>query len=186
MMANRPESEIALGALVIAASALIAFVWVPLDVETGAFETVRRRLVVGDALAPLVASFMLALGGLLVLVEQTPTRQADFPTWRNVQYAAGMVLLFVIAFTIMRWAGPLSVWLFAEEGRDYRILRDSVPWKHVGYFFGGSLLVAGPIALVERRTRWQSLAIACGATLVLILLYDLPFDDLLLPPNGDV
>ena len=85
----------------------------------------------------------------------------------------------------MRWLGPLAVELFGAEG-SYRALRDTAPWKHLGFVAGGTLLVAGLMALVEGRLTMRGVVIGLLATFALILLYDLPFDDLLLPPNGDV
>ena len=66
------------------------------------------------------------------------------------------------------------------------MLRDTIPWKHIGYFIGGVVLIAGLIAQVESRLSVVSVGVAILATIILILIYDFPFDDLLLPPNGDV
>jgi len=60
------------------------------------------------------------------------------------------------------------------------------PWKYLGYLLGGTLLIAGVVAWIERGVRWRSVVLAFGVVLALAMLYDLPFDDLLLPPNGDV
>ena len=86
----------------------------------------------------------------------------------------------------MRWTGPAAVALFGPEGVGYRALRDTVPWKLIGFLCGGTVMILGPIVLVERRLRWQAVAVAVVATVAMIVIYDLPFDDLLLPPNGDV
>ncbi len=83
----------------------------------------------------------------------------------------------------MRFAGPLAA-AFTESG--YRPLRDTIPWKYIGFIAGGTCLVAGLKALVEGRVTMRGVVIGLAACLVLIALYDLPFDDLLLPPNGDV
>jgi hypothetical protein len=47
-------------------------------------------------------------------------------------------------------------------------------------------MVGGMIAVLERRLSRRALMIGLIWSLVLILVYDLPFEDLLLPPNGDV
>jgi len=39
---------------------------------------------------------------------------------------------------------------------------------------------------MEGRLRWRILIISLLAVLILMLIYDLPFKNLLLPPNGDV
>jgi len=87
--------------------------------------------------------------------------------------------------TTTGWLGPAAVWALTEDGA-YRNLRDTAPWKYVGYVAGGTLLVAGLMALVEGNVTWRGVMIGLLATLALIAVYDLPFEDLLLPPNGDV
>lgn len=88
------------------------------------------------------------------------------------------------SFAVMRWLGLIAAAALTENG--YRPLRDTAPWKYVGFFFGDTLLVAALIGLVERRVSWRAILVGAGAAVVLIVVYDLPFDDLLLPPNGDV
>jgi len=46
--------------------------------------------------------------------------------------------------------------------------------------------VTGLIGLVEGRITMRGVVIGLGSAIVFIIIYDLPFDDLLLPPNGDV
>ena len=90
----------------------------------------------------------------------------------------------IISLLVMRWAGTaVSAMLGAEE---YRLLRDNVPWKYIGFGLGGFLLVSATVCLVERRVTWHAAATGAFAVVLIILLYDLPFEDLLLPPNGDV
>jgi len=86
----------------------------------------------------------------------------------------------------MRYVGPLLLNLFEGDSAEYRLLRDTVPWKYLGFIAGGVWLIVSLIAFNERKIRWQHFLIALAAVLVLIAFYDLPFDDLLLPPNGDV
>jgi len=47
-------------------------------------------------------------------------------------------------------------------------------------------MVFALIALTERRCTWRAALIAAVAPALIALCYDAPFDDLLLPPNGDV
>ena len=77
-------------------------------------------------------------------------------------------------------------WPRRRRWGDYRPLRDEIPWKYVGFVCGGGLLIFALIALVERRLRPVRLVLAFAFALALALIYDLPFEDLLLPPNGDV
>ena len=50
---------------------------------------------------------------------------------------------------------------------------------------GGTVMVAGLIAVVEQRLTAAALAAALLSAAALAVFYDVPFDDLLLPPNGD-
>ena len=95
-------------------------------------------------------------------------------------------LILAVGFSLMRYAGPVVVRLINVEKVEYRVVRDTVPWKYIGFTLGGTFLVTALIAWTERKLRLVHLLIGLGATLMLIALYDLPFDDLLLPPNGDV
>ena len=89
----------------------------------------------------------------------------------------------------MRHLGPILVNTYvAISGLDleYRLLRDMIGIKHIGFLIGGVIMVGGMIAVVEGRLSRRALIIGLIWSLVLILVYDLPFEDLLLPPNGDV
>lgn len=179
------RTNLVLGAAVLIVAVLVAFVWVPLDVETGVFEKVRRRLQIGDAFAPTLAAGLLGVGGLLLIVEALGSRSALRIGRHSFQFVL-MLLAGFCVFTLLAMAtGPALVVLLAADGAEYRFLRDTVPWKYSGFVLGGTFLVTGLISFVERRISLQSVAIGVAATLLMILLYDLPFDDLLLPPNGD-
>ena len=173
-----------LGAVCIAAAILALFVWIPLDVETGLVEKVRRQVQIGDSLLPTLACGFVIFGGLLLLA--APTKEDRQGLSRaNLYFLLILFLLLVVAFAVMRWLGPFLVWSLTDDG-VYRTLRDTTPWKHMGFVTGGTLLVAGIMALVEGRVTLRGVLIGLLSTLTLIAVYDLPFEDLLLPPNGDV
>ena len=46
-------------------------------------------------------------------------------------------------------------------------------------------MVFGVIRVVENKITHSAAWVAALAVLALVLLYDVPFDNLLLPPNGD-
>ena len=187
-MSRKLNRDSLLGLLCIAFALLLIAVWVPLDTETGIIEKVRRHLALGDALAPTVAGLFILVGGLMLALQAAPD-SAKAITSRNLAFLARLLVLLIASTVLMRWSGPLAVTASnALTGGDlsYRLLRDTVPWKYIGFVLGGMTLVAGLVTLVEQRLTWRTLAIALAAVLVLIALYDLPFDDLLLPPNGDV
>lgn len=187
-----------LGLVALAASLLTLFVWIPLDVDTGIIEKARRSTVLGDSFAPAVAAALVAIGGLLLLIERPPKNSVAMPQdvattesagslqLANVKFLLATFLILSLSLLVMRYAGPLLVALVGEEGASYRLLRDTPPWKYVGFVFGGVLLITGLISWVEKRFRFRFLVIGLATVLVLIAIYDLPFDDLLLPPNGDV
>lgn len=184
-----PNSNLLLGLGCLAFALFLALVWIPLDVETGLVEKVRRRHVIGDALAPTLAAVFIALAGLgLLLFERRAQAQPVIPA-ASLRFLAAVILLTVIGFAIMRYAGPLAVELaqpFAGADLEYRLLRDTAPWKYIGFLLGGTFLVASLVTLVETRLSWRAVLIGVLACLAIIATFDLPFDDLLLPPNGDV
>ncbi|MDJ0628999.1 MAG: hypothetical protein QNJ44_12125 [Rhodobacter sp.] len=182
----RTNLYLALGC--IAFALMLAFLWIPLDTNSGLIEKVRRQVTIGDALAPTLAAFMIGLGGVLVLFQGRGAAQ-DGIGGRNLGFLARLLAGIAIAFALMRWTGPGVVWLaglVSDQELTYRALRDTAPWKYLGFLTGGSFLIAALIAAVEGRVTGRTVVIAVCAVLVLIALYDLPFDDLLLPPNGDV
>ena len=168
-----------LGLVFFAIAILVIFVWVPLDVDTGIVDRVRRRLVIGDSLGPTVAGVVLLIGGLLCFV-----RPGDDPRilqTRNIGWIALLLIVFVLCIGIMRYAGPLSI-----GAEDYRALRATPPYSYIGYVLGGTAMVATLICVVQRKVTARAIAIGFASSVIIALLYDLPFDDLLLPPNGDV
>ena len=178
-------------AAAVAAVALLTLgIWIPADIETGVVETFRRRIVIGDAMAPTVAAIgMIAASALLALsAVRNPGRAEQAPDRQSLVFAARLAAVIAASLALMAYTGPLAVDAISVLGGaigSYRELRDTVPYKYLGYLLGGTVLVGGVIAVVEQRlTRGVALA-AVTATVALMLLYDLPFDDLLLPPNGD-
>ena len=174
-----------LGIAVVIFAGLVAFVWIPLDVETGIFEKVRRRVQIGDAFAPTLAAGLLGLGGLLLVIDALREASVLRISKYSFQFVAILGAIFVVFSAMTMWSGPLLVALFGSDGAEYRLLRDTTPWKYFGFLLGGTFLVSALIGFVERHLSWQSVLIGLSASLAMILLYDLPFDDLLLPPNGD-
>ena len=186
-MLEKTKTDLVLGLIVLGVSAVILFVWIPADIETGIFEKVRRRIEIGDTFAPVIAVSILALGGLLLVIEGARTPSDTRLAANNWIYSAVLLAVFVVTLTIMRWAGPLAVEIFGgPESTGYRVLRDTAPWKHIGFVFGGTFLVTTIICAVELKLTLRAFAIGLAATIVILLIYDLPFDDLLVPPNGDV
>ncbi len=170
-----------LGLIALAVGLVLVFYWAPVDSETGLVERVRGRSAIGDAMAPSVAGTIIGLSGLWLIV----AGGNSVPIGRgNVAWLIGLLAVLGLSLSLMRWFGPAVV--EAVTGADYRPQRDTPPWKYAGYLIGGTVMIAGLIFLVERRLHWSRILIALGVSSVLAMLYDLPFDNLILPPNGDV
>ena len=178
-------------AAVVAAFALLTLgVWIPADVESGVVETFRRRTVIGDAMAPTAVAIGMVVAAALLVASAflKPRREAAALDRQSLAFVTRFAAAIAVGLALMSHTGPLvvdAIGAIAGAVGSYRELRDTVPYKYLGYLLGGTAMVAGAIAVVEQRfTRSAALA-AVLATLILIVLYDLPFDDLLLPPNGD-
>lgn len=181
-MFNRLTGDQWLGLIATACAALLLFVWVPLDVETGLIETVRRQTTLGDSLGPTVAGTVILLGGVLTYLHAD--HSAPTLTRTNMIWLGLLLISLAFGLTVMRYAGPAVTGLLTDQ--PYRALRATPPWNYTGYVAGGTLLVASLISIVRGRLRLSAVLIGLTASLIIALLYDLPFDDLQLPPNGDV
>lgn len=179
------RSNLILGLIFVIFAALVALVWVPLDTDTGLIEKVRRQTNIGDALAPTVAAFFICLGGLLLIIFERNAPDQPRIGFENLTFIVTLVGVLVLGFVIMLYAGPLTVAITGVQG-EYRLVRDTAPWKYIGYFIGGVFIIAGLISQAEGRSSLRSIFIGICVVIALIVIYDLPFDDLLLPPNGDV
>ncbi|MEZ5649035.1 MAG: hypothetical protein R3E87_00635 [Burkholderiaceae bacterium] len=195
---DSPIADRVLGGLAIAFSLVTLLAWIPNDIDSGVIEVFRRRITIGDAMLPTALALGIGLCGLGLLVQslrKPVRRRRDLVdaghdgvgfTVANLRFIAVFAALMVVSLTVMRWTGPLLVWLFDEAGGSYRALRDTAPWKYAGFLAGGWLMTSFLLVWLagELRVRWLVIALLC--VLALMLAVDLPFDDLLLPPNGDV
>lgn len=185
MPARRFNSDFYLGLGGIIAGCVILFVWIPLDVDTGLVEKVRGQIKIGDAMAPTLAAGFLILGGLLTMFQSFRFQgRINFNlNWTGMKFLALTLILLAISLAIMRWAGPFSAQFFAA---DYRSLRATIPWKYTGFFLGGGFMIFSLISLMEKQMRWRIFILSILAVAAIMLIYDLPFENLLLPPNGDI
>ena len=179
-MESSSQKDKLLAIFFILTALLIIFIWVPMDTGTALVEKVRRKYTIGDALAPTVAGVILLMGGLMLWLR--PSSDPSI-TRQHVIWMACLLGVFTLSLLLMRYAGPAVTMLL---GAEYRPLRATPPWHYIGFLVGGTILIGGLTGLVERRLSANHFIIGFIATLVVALLYDLPFDDLILPPNGDV
>ncbi|THH36678.1 hypothetical protein E4Z66_06925 [Aliishimia ponticola] len=183
---SRANRSVALVCLAIAV--VMVVIWIPMDVDTGLIEQVRRRVTIGDSLAPTVAAGVIGLGALILLIggERVPSGSLS---GANLWFIALLLVCFAVGFALMRWTGPAAVWVantFTGQDLDYRPLRDTAPWKYLGFVAGCTFVIAALISAVQGRLTLQALLVGLGASLAMIAVFDWPFDNLLLPPNGDV
>jgi len=155
-MSTHSRSNLYLGLFFGVIALFAIFVWIPLDTETGLTEKARRRILIGDALAPTLACGFILVGALLLVLKERAAAAQP-----------------VIARS--------HVWFLTRM-----LLRATPGWKHVGFVLGGVIVVSGMITIVERRFTRRAVLTALVAVLVMIAVFDLPFEDLMLPPNGDV
>lgn len=188
-MKSANSTDFWIAAAFLAFSLIALLLWIPLDIDSGILEKVRRREKMGDALFPsaiAVAMALTAVASILLVMFGKPTRPESRP---GLRFLGSFIGIMVISLALMRFTGPTVVELanaFGGVALEYRNLRDTVPWKYLGFAVGGVFLTGSLIALVQGKLSLRGILIGAGAVLVLILLYDIPFDDLLLPPNGDV
>ena len=159
---------------------LLIFIWIPLDTDTGLVKQVRRKYVIGDALAPTLAGIVIILGVALILLRPAHNKALK---WQNLSWVATLLGLFTLSLIVMRYAGPLIA-SWTELG--YRPLRATPPWHYIGFLLGGTVMVGGITSLVTRRFAVKDFVIGFVTSLTLALLYDVPFNDLIIPPNGDI
>ena len=179
-MKSRASADIWLALFFLTLAAVLVFVLAPLDTGTGIVERVRRKFVIGDALGPTIAGAVIAVGAGLVLLRASEGKAL---TKQNAFWMLGLVVLFAISLILMRYAGPIAA-SFTDDG--YRPLRATPPWNYVGFLLGGTVMIGGLTGLASRRLALSDFAIGFFAALTIALLYDIPFEDLILPPNGDV
>ena len=180
-MKPKASAEFWLALFFLLFAAMLVFVWTPLDTGTGIVEKVRRKFVIGDALGPIVAGAIIAIGALPSLGRNRTSNAPIAKT--SVCWMLGLFALFAVSLLLMRYAGPIAA-SFTETG--YRPLRATPPWNYVGFLLGGTVMIGGLTGLATRRFLPRDFAIGFVAALTIALLYDLPFEDLILPPNGDL
>ena len=178
-----------LGAVIFTASLAVLLLWIPNDIDSGLIEKVRRRHRVGDMLGPVMAMTTILIGGgWLCLSRERDAPRSILPTLRAIAMIVGITGSCLL---LMRWTGPALVSLADMAGvidaeAGYRPLRDTLPWKFTGFVAGGGVLIWFLSCQADRQWSWRRLWTGMAIALVIAIVFDLPFDDLVLPPNGDL
>lgn len=188
-MFEQSRSNLYIGLICIVFAVTLIFVWIPLDTDSGIVEKVRGRFNIGDALAPTVAACFVLVGSILLLVLERKDALQPAMDRSHLTFITSLIAVATISLLVMRFAGPVFADIanqFRAEPIEYRLLRATPGWKHLGFVLGGVMMVTGIIAIVERGLSRRGLLTAVLAVVVMILVFDVPFEDILLPPNGDV
>lgn len=172
--------------------AIAVFLWIPLDIRTGIVETVRRRVVIGDSMAPTAYAIGIIIVGACMAISARRGTTSD-PTIpgldrKNAIWILAVAAILACSIVLMATLGPLTVQIanaLEWETRSYRQLIDTAPYKYIGFAAGGFCMVVSLTSLIAHRPSWRLAAVSAASVALMIVLYDVPFDDLLLPPNGD-
>lgn len=182
-------TELWIAAVFLIAGLLAALLWVPFDSETPPIYEFRRQVYIGDAMLPMVAAAGVVICAAVHLVlswRRSRTGDADGPfDLLAGSFFLTFFLIFAASLLLMYWSGPAALALFGEDGVGYRQMRATFPWKYLGFVLGGFVMVFGVISLIAGRLTLRDALIALLSVAGLILVFDVPFDTILLPPNGD-
>lgn len=165
---------------------IFLFIWIPLDIDTGILDIWRRSVRIGDAMLPTFAAIGLVISSLAIIARSLRQDPQIGPRKMHLHFILCSVLVFILGIGAMFVLGPLATFVFTAGETPYRLLFDTAPWKYVGFTIGGTLIASGFTALAYRDFQWRFLIIAVTATLTIAFFYDLAFNNLLLPPNGDI
>lgn len=182
------RSEIWLSAAILAASLVVLLVWAPGDSETPAVYSHRRQTFIGDAFLPMLASAMIAISALChiaVCLARPERKEGESRSPGGVLFQIKILGCVAAGFLIMFWLGPALVAAFASDGLTYRELRASYPWKVTGFLAGGAFMAGALISLVSKNWSARNFLLGLLASAALVALFDLPFSNIMLPPNGD-
>lgn len=188
MLHPNKSARVMLGATAIAVALLLWLVVIPAGAPGEMIEVVRRRARIGDSAMPSLAALFIALGGLVLILERGgPPFLKAVPVWplifATVLTAASLAFLHVGdgLVSLMR-----AVW---PDLSDFRALRMTLPWAWVPFLIGGAVLVAPLVIATEHLPvrRWPA-AFAYGAIVAFAIaaFLTLPFEDVLIPPQGDL
>ena len=188
-LASGSKQDRIIGALCVLFCLFLLFVWIPADIDSGLASKVRGRSKIGDALAPTITAILLGIAGLTVLITSGSSKSEEEIKPKNFLFIGTVSALVLLSCGLMYISGPFIVDMarvFASDLPEYRVLRNSVPWKYLGYLVGSIFLLVGFFVITGYGSWKRRCLVAVLAALALALAYDLPFDDLLLPPNGDI
>ena len=185
MNALARTQDIVVACVGIGLALVVLFIWIPSDISTGIIDVWRRNVRIGDAMLPTFAAIgILLASGAIGLRAVLRLGQSSFRKI-ELRFLCWCVAILTVAMALMMWTGPLLASIWSDESAGYRVLRAQSPWKYAGFIVGGFVLVYAFISFANHRFSWRFGTIALIATVAIAAFYDLPFNNLILPPNGD-
>ena len=145
-------------------------------------------------MAPTMVAWAILFVSMALLIDAILSSRALRALENSAMDVQSFIFLFKLTFIIfialllMLYSGPLLVEfanLMNGENNSYRLLKGSLPYKYIGYILGGFIMIFSSIGLVENKFSANGAWLSVIAVAVLTFIYDVPFDNLLLPPNGD-
>lgn len=185
MKQSSKRNDVVIGLVGMCFALLTLFYWIPVDIDTGVIDEWRRTIRIGDAMLPTFAAIAILGSSIMIGLRAMLGLGSGGPRAMSLVFVGIVLAVIATGLTVMWVAGPAIVALRFSGDASYRTLLDTAPWKYTGFVLGGTCLVCGLTVLARHRFAWRDVGIALGATVVIALLYDLPFDNLYLPPNGD-
>ena len=181
-------SDRLLGALLLFLALASLIFWFPADIDTGLVENVRRRNVIGDSLAPTLAMILIGLSALS-LIRQSSGDEIVSSHGKWHRHFVFFIIVLICILLLMRYTGPIVIPIvnsFGDGDLTYRNLRNIRPLKYLGYVAGGTLLLCSFSHFMDKSLTRKRAFLFFGISITIALFFDLPFEDILLPPNGDV
>jgi len=183
------SAEMIATALLVIFGLVTLVLWIPGDIDTGLIEKFRRQVYIGDSLIPTMAAWVIVICSSLHLIisllrPNTDKIEEEPLNRESLGFLLVVSMIVGVSLVLMFWLGPLAVSVFDSES-SYRAMRDTTPYKHLGFLVGGTIMMAGLISLIEGKISSRRIIISLISVLFLIFIFDVPFDSLLLPPNGD-
>lgn len=177
--------DIGIGLLAVGFAILAITVWIPIDVATPIIDTWRRTVRIGDAMLPTFAAIGIAASGAGLLVQSVfKPSETDFQAMNPV-FFGGFALIFVISVCLMLFTGPVSILVWSFGDLTYRQVLNTPPWKYLGFMVGGVSLTFGLISLSYRQLHLKYLLVSAVVVTTIAILYSLPSESLLIPPNRE-
>ena len=185
---NLFKTDILLGSVLLLCALATLFLWIPFDIDTGLVERVRRRNVIGDSLGPVTATLLIAVSSIaLIRGGASSEKFTNQGRWHLI--FGFYILVFGAALILMRYLGPVTISLvneFTSTDLSYRNLRATWPLKYLGYVTGGTVMLCALSQFMDQSLTRKRALLFFGISFAIALFFDLPFEDILLPPNGDV